>query len=244
MNIFAVGDNIVQSFYVTMNEELLKVVQKKIDNWYGKGEIKEVKAASLFGVGAPGKRIEVVSKRYLGKGEVFYYCCPAIESVDIYNYKFYEYSPHPLSKLCDNLLKDFESLDYSKHLAELLSWDSDNKEEMLFVKELISTFKFKKINIKDLIQNDSTNIEKRTILKSFIERIKKVPPKRTNVLVPKSYDESVENKIADYEAFNSGFYSRELNGCDFKYTEEQKRDIKKRILKTLPTVDSINNIIG
>ena len=65
MNIFAVKDNVVQTYYVTMNEKLVKNTQAKIDEWNGKGELKESKSASLMGHMEYGKKIEVVSKKYV-----------------------------------------------------------------------------------------------------------------------------------------------------------------------------------
>lgn len=242
MNIFAVKDDVVQTYYVTMDEKSVKNTQAKIDEWNGKGELKETKASSLMGYMEYGKKIEVVSKKYAGKGEVFYYCCPAIETMDMYNYKFYKFTPHALSKLCDTLLKDYESLDFSKHLAQLLSWSSDNTEEMAFVSELISAFKFKKFSVEEIVQSDLTIDEKRNILRRIMDAIKNISKSRKIIASPKTYKEEVERKIESMEAFNSGFYERELKGEDFKYTSKQKVAVKRKILASLPTVDSIMKV--
>lgn len=240
-NIFAVKGDIIQVFNVTINEKLLKNVQSKIDNWNGKGDIKEVKAASLFDYYGRGK-IEVISQKYAGKGDVFYYCCPDIETMDMYNYKFYQYVPHPLSELCDKLLKNYDSLDYSKYLAELLNWTSNNCQEMIFVRDLINAFKFKKVSIDEIVQSDLTIEEKKNILRRVMDAIKDIKETRKIIVAPKIYEDEVEKKIIDMEVFNSGFYARELRGEDFKYTEEQKIEVKKRILTTLPTTDSVINV--
>lgn len=239
MNIFAVKDDVVQTYYVTMNEKLVKNTQAKIDEWNGKGELKETKSASLMGHMEYGKKIEVVSKKYAGQGEIFYYCCPAVETTDMYNYKFYKYTPHALSKLCDTLLKDYESLDFSKHLAQLLSWSSDNQEEMSFVNELISAFKFKKFSVEEVVQSDLTIDEKRNILRRIVDAIKNVSKPTKVIASPKTYEEEVERKIESMEAINTGFYSRELNGEDFKYTPKQRVAVKRKILESLPTVTLI-----
>lgn len=239
MNIFAVNDDVVQIFSVIVNEKSVKNTQGKIDEWNGKGELKETKASSLMDYEEYGKKIEVVSRNYAGKGEVFYYCCPAIETMDMYNYKFYQFTQHSLSKLCDTLLHDSKSLDFSKHLAQLLSWSSDNNEEMAFVGELIGAFKFKKISAQEIVQSDLTIEEKRNILRKIIDSIKNNSNPRKNVALPKLYKEEVERKIHDMEAFYSGFHARELHGEDFKYTLKQKVAIKRKILTSLPTVDSI-----
>lgn len=239
MNIFAVKNDVVQTYYVTMNEKSVKNTQAKIDEWNGKGELKETKAASLMGYMEYGKKIEVISRKYAGKGEVFYYCCPSVETMDMYNYKFYQFTPHPLSKLCDALLKDYESLDFSKHLAQLLSWSSDNSEEMAFVNDLIGAFKFRKLSVEEIVQSDLTTDEKTNILRRIMDAIKNISKPRKIVASPKSYEEEVERKIRGMESFNSGFYAQELKGEDFKYTPRQKVAVKRKILNSLPTVDLI-----
>lgn len=239
MNIFALKDDVVQTFYVTMDEKLVKNIQEKIDEWNGKGELKETKAASLMEYAEYGKKIEVVSRKDAGKGDVFYYCCPAVETVDMYNYKFYQYTPHPLSKLCESLLKDYKSLDFSKHIAQLLNWSSDNEVEMQFASQLINSFKFKRLSVDDIVQSDLTLEEKRNILRRILGAIKNITQLRKIVATPKSYDEEVEKKIHDMEVMNSAFYSRELHGEDFKYTPQQKVAVRRKILSTLPTSDLI-----
>ena len=52
----------------------------------------------------------------------------------------------------------------------------------------------------------------------------------------------LERKIESMEAINTGFYSRELHGEDFKYTPKQKISVKRKILESLPTVDSIMKV--
>lgn len=239
MNIFAVKDDTVQTFYVIIDEKKIKDVQSKIDVWNGKGEIKEVKAFSLSKYLGSNKKIEVVSKKYAGKGQIFFYCCPSVETVDMYNYKFYEYRQHPLSKLCDTLLKDYESLDLSKHIGQLVNWASDDAEEMLFVNQLISTLKFKKVSADDIIKSNLTTEEKRTLLQRMMEAIKNITQPRKATTLSKSYEEEVNKKIHNMEMINSGFYGRELKGKDFKYTFNQRKIVKRKILSTLPKTEQL-----
>ena len=239
MNIFAVKDDIVQTYYVTMNKKMIKNTQSKIDDWNGKGELIETKSASLMGHMEFGKKIEVVSRKYAGPGEVFYSCCPDVETTDMYNYKFYKFKPHPLSKLCDTLLNDYEPLDFSKHLSQLLNWNSEDSKEMSFVSELISAFQFKKYDVEEIVQSNLTKDEKRNILTKLVDVIKKNNKSRKVIVSTKSYEEEVERKIESMEARNSGFYSRELQGEDFKYSPKQKSIVKRKIFKSLPTVDLI-----
>jgi len=242
INVFAVKDDEVQTFFVTMDEKLIKNTQAKIDKWNGKGKLKKTKAASLMRYMEYGKKIEVVSRKYAGKGKVFYYCCPVLETVGMYNYKFYQYTPHPLSELCDTLLKKSKPLDFSKHLAQLLGWSSDNEEEMIFVGELIDAFRFKKISIEEVMKSDLTLDEKRNILSRIMDTIKTISRPRKLGALPKSYEEEVERKINDMELFNSGFYGRELHGEDFKYTPEQRVAVRRKILTSLPTFESIMKV--
>ena len=92
----------------------------------------------------------------------------------MYNYKFYQFTPHSLSKLCDILLKDFESLDFSKHIAQLLNCSSENQTEMSFVKELVGALKFKKISVDEIVQSDLTIVEKKNVLRRIVDAIKNV----------------------------------------------------------------------
>lgn len=242
MNIFAKRDYIVEPYSVIIDEEIIKNIQSKIDTWNGKGEIKEVKAASLLEYGCLGEKIEVISKKYAGKGEIFYYCCPSVETVDMYNYKFYEYTQHPLSKLCDTILNDYQALDLSEHIARLLNWTTEDDEEIAFVRQLLSAFKFEKLNINDIVKSDLTLEEKKILLQRIRNAIKNYIPPRQILVAPKDYEEEVKKRINDMELIYSGFYGRELKGEDFKYTLEQKKNIKRRILSNLPNVDTIASL--
>lgn len=242
MNIFAVKDDVVQTYYVTMDEKAVKRIQASIDEWNGKGEFKEVKAASLMSYVDYGKKIEVVSRKYAGKGEVFDYCCPSVDIMDMYNYKFYQYTPHPLSSLCESLLKDYQSLDFSQHIAQLLSWNTEDEEEKQFVEQLVSSFTFKRLSVDDIVQSDLTLEEKRTVLKRIMDVIKKKQQVRKVVATPKSYEEEVENKIRDMEVLYSGFYGRELHGEEFKFTSDQEIAVRRKILATLPSSHSIMKV--
>lgn len=239
MNIFAVKDDKVQIFSVVKDKKTIKNIQAKIDEWNGKGDLKEITTGNLNDIADSGEKIEIVSEQYVGKEDVFFYCCPSIEKMDMYNYKFYQYNQHPLSKLCDTLLNDYNSLDFSEHIAQLLSWSSDNNKEMTFVSELICAFEFKKISVEKIIQSDLTLGEKRNILIMIKDSIKQIQQPRKNTSSIKSYRKEVEGRIKDMESFNSGFYGRELHGKDFKYTKDEKVAIRRKILKSLPSTDLI-----
>lgn len=240
MNLFALKDDVVQHFLVIVDEKKIKKIQSEINDWNGKGEVKEVTAVSIAEHFECGKKIEVISKEYSGKGEVFYSCCQEVEMMDMYNYKFYQYTPHPLSTLCDVILNDYESLDFSKHVAKLLNWNALNQEEVVFVNKLIDAFKFKRLYIDEVVKCDLTIEEKKSMLKRIKDAIKNEIKPRIIVITSKTYEMEVEKKIHDMEVVNSGFFGRELNGADFKYSQEEKNNIKRKILSSLPKVDLIN----
>lgn len=242
MNVFAKKGDIVEPYSVIIDEKLIKNIQSKIDTWNGKGNIKEVTAASLLEYCYLGKKIEIISKKYVGQGEIFYYCCPSVETVDMYKYKFYEYTQHPLSKLCDNILNDYQPLDLSEHIGKLINWTTEDDEEIAFVKQLLSAFKFEKLNINDIVKSDLTLEEKRTLLQRIRYAIKNYIPPRQILVASKDYEEEVEKRIHDMESFNSGFFGRQLKGKDFKYTLEEKKNIERKILSKLPNVDTIASL--
>ena len=91
MNIFAVKDDIVQSFYVSMDENLVRMFRAKIDEWNGKGELKQTKAVNLMNYVESDKKIEVVSKRYSGKGKAVYYCSSSINSINLLHTLYQNY---------------------------------------------------------------------------------------------------------------------------------------------------------
>ena len=237
MNVFAKRDDIVETYNVIIDEQLIKNIQSKIDTWNGKGEIKEAKANNILELEVDyfGKKIEVISKEYAGKGEIFYECCPSVETIDIYNYKFYEYTAHPLSKLCDTILKDYQPLDLSEHIRKLINWTTEDDEELAFVNQLLSAFKFEKLNINDIVKSDLTPEEKRTLLQRIRDAIKNYIPQRQILITSKEYEDEVMKRIHDIEIYNSVFNGRKLD-------LEQRKNIKRRILSNLPNVDAISRV--
>lgn len=159
MNVFAKKGYKVELYNVTIDEKLIKNIQSKIDTWNGKGEIKEVKTDVLLECGYLDKKIEVISQEYVGKGCLTDYFCPSLETVNIYNFKFYEYTQHPLSKLCDTILEDYQPLDLSEHIVKLINWTTEDNEEISFVKQLLSAFRFEKLNIKKEVKKRIEKME-------------------------------------------------------------------------------------
>ena len=76
----------------------------------------------------------------------------------------------------------------------------------------------------------------------IVDDIKNVSKPTKTIASPKTYEEEVERKIESMETINTGFYSRELHGEDFEYTPKQKIAVKRKILESLPTVDSIMKV--
>lgn len=122
-------DRAIVSYQVILAAEEFRRIQDELDIWYGKGDLKYCRAAEIHPMN--GKKLQVVSKEPAGRGEIFGYCPAAREEVDMYNYQFYEYIPHPLSRLCDSILRDEDMFELSKHIRFLINWMNAGREELL-----------------------------------------------------------------------------------------------------------------
>lgn len=233
MNVFATSRDVVDTYFARIDEKKLKKVQAEIDEWNGRGELKEKRAAGLF-PSEPFAKLEIVSKKPDGRGEIFYYCCPAIETVDMYKYKYYEFRPHQLSKMCDQLVKNYEPIELSRHIAAILNWETDDEKEKQFISEILNTITFQKLSVDDIVQSDLSPEYKKNLLQRIIDAVKNIPPKKQIIASSKTYEEEVDKHIQSMEWINTGFYGRELKGQEFKYTPEQRVAVKKKIFNSLP----------
>lgn len=239
MNMFAVKDDVVRTYHVDVNVRNITIVQQEIDKWSGKGELQETEASDLLHLHMPGRKIEIVSSKYIGKGTVFSSCCAEADTVDMYKFKYYDYKQHQLSMMCDKFLGNCSQLDFSRFIAELLEWESDDLEERRLVQLLLSSFKFKSIGTEDIVKSDLTIDEKRGLLRRLKDAVKNISYPRSIIVSSNEYKEAVEEEIRGRETFNTGFYSRELNGKDFKFSSEEKTKIKRELVLSLPKVDAI-----
>ena len=170
----------------------------------------------------------------------------------MYDCQYYAYERHPLSELCDTILKDYESLSLSKHLKQLLDYSSENETEMDFAKKLLSSIKFQKVDIDEALQRQSTTLEKKKILKKMADSMKCIKQMINDSI---HYHKDVKKEVKESEAFWSafhecdieskqrikGFLINDFNPFSYKitYTPIQKRRVKRQILSTLPHAKQI-----
>jgi hypothetical protein len=143
--IYATDGASVEMYNVIFSDEFRKV-QIKIDDWHGRGDLNTCEAFHLKPK-EPSNRIEILSSKFITLVEVYYPYGQEIGPVGYYTYQYYEYVPHPLSRLCDNLLNVHESLELSKDIRTLLEWTPQSEEEKKFLKELLLCINFQKLDV-------------------------------------------------------------------------------------------------
>lgn len=236
MYIFALKKDVVETFCLLINKQKLIETQSMIDEWYGKGKVQNIIAASTVQFRKFGKKLEIISKKRVVEETV------DSSDSDMFNYKFYMYEQHPLSKICDDILKCDDSLELSEKIAVLINWTPKIKGEGLLLKELLTTFKFRRVSCDDIIESDLTIDKKRTLLQKMVDAIRKVEQPREIVFSSKFYEREVEKRICDMEIINSNLCRRISRVKDFKYSRKEKVMIKRNILSSLPKTDVINQM--
>lgn len=215
--IFVNKNNVIESYQVVLAEEEFRQIQDELDTWYGKGDLKSCRAAEIYPMN--GKKLQVVSKEAVGRGERFSFCPAAREEVDMYNYQFYEYIPHPLSRLCDAILKDEDMVELSKHIRFLINWSGENREESEFAGRLLGCVSFEKLPIEDIVISNLTEVRKKKLLERLLDAISPEEVPLVIVASSKEFAEELDTKVLKTDS------------------EEDKKYTKRRIVNSLP-VDS------
>ncbi len=227
--IFVNRNNIVDTYQIDVDTHKINNIQKSIDNYSGKGEKKETTCGPDFFVGNSDffdKKVEILSSKYVGKGQHFDYCCAEVDKVDIYKYKYYAYNQHKLSKLCERLLKSTDSFNLSYCINDILNYKCETGIEQHFLKKIIDSIKFKKINNVNLLIKINNVIKKLN--------------RNSNTELEVNFNKAVEDKIQRMQVINEAFFSRELKGQPLRYSMTEKSKIKKKIIGALPTSIKIN----
>lgn len=136
--IFVKNDNKIDTYIINIDESEIRKIETDIDSYNGKGEILTKKTDVLSyaeDFSLIGKKIEIISKEFAGKGHRIHYCCGDIDNINLYNYKYYAYIPHQLSKLCTNILDSTSTLELSSHIKEVLDHHSKDDTEKISLKE-------------------------------------------------------------------------------------------------------------
>lgn len=199
--IFINRKDTIDTYQININKRKIERIQKAMDNFSIKDEEQKVTTNSDFFVSNPdffGKKIKILSKKYIGKDLIFYYCCSEIDNVDVYEYKYYSYTPYKLSQLCDDLIKKDNSLYLSYCIHDILNYQckSDIERESLILQ-------------KSIAQLDV------------------------------DFDKVVEQEIQNMQVINEAFHSQELNGQPLIYNMNEKNNIKKKIIRSLPSFEKL-----
>lgn len=215
-------NDVVEIYEAIIDEVEFMNVQSEIDNWYGKGSLKSKKMTNLP-KSSCGRKVEIVS---------------ANKDSDLFDVSYYEFIPCALSRMCDSILKDYNVFEFSKHLRHLLEWHGESDEERLFVEKLIDTISFNKVSVDEVILSVLSLPKKKSILEKLFGILE--DDGNTHIIVsPLEYDNDVEKEIEEREWFTSGFYSDELKGKEFSYSESEKVMIRRGIFESLPLSEHI-----
>jgi hypothetical protein len=142
--IFINNRNTVDTYSVRFSSQL-ESIQKRIDEWHGRGEIRTKEGYSLK-PSNPRNRIQIVDFERLACINGFG-CYSDFAGLNYYKYYYYEYEPHPLSLICDKLLKSEDFIEVSKNLKQLLEWRTDEEEEKGLLKDLLHSITFEKLEL-------------------------------------------------------------------------------------------------
>ena len=131
-NVYGNNNNTVENFSIMIDENEIHKIIKEIDNWYGKGDIKTIIFPYL--IQNEGYKYEIISTTFKGNTNIL----DTTNDYSIYEFMFYEYKQHPLSKLAELILtSDKQKLGF--FLKQLYDWQPQNEEEYLFTTKLISS---------------------------------------------------------------------------------------------------------
>lgn len=217
--IYVNNNNNVETYLVNIDMKKIFHLKKLIDEWNGKGEL-IIKKCGYLPTNSNVKR-EIVSKKQIDFDKKF----------PKYEYKYYEYTPHTLSLLCEKIIKiNLKNLplEFSSYLRRILEFECDNEVEERYLCDILTCFSFKKINTYDIVKS---NID----LSKKISLLNKIKYLLTNIEIPKSeflpqsYINLIEERLNYREIIvSNGLYQT------FKYSDKQKNDRRIRALNALP----------
>ena len=217
--IYVNDDNVIYNYEVSFDKEEFEKIIDDIDLWYGKGELK-----AFIGVvcpEVPGKKTDIFAEVELfdDKKEFFYY----------------QYIQHPLARTANAIINNQNSLESSKLIRLLATWNATSDEEEIFVIRLMSCFRFNRMNLGEVLLLDLTEEDKRNLFDRVIDAFNK--RERETFVVAGSREFCSELENATCGIFRD---KEELLSCNFKVTEEDKKFNKRRCIMALPRSKEIN----
>ena len=214
--IYVNDDNVIYNYEVSFDKEEFEKIIDDIDLWYGKGELK-----AFIGVvcpEVPGKKTDIFAEVELfdDKKEFFYY----------------QYIQHPLARTANAIINNQNSLESSKLIRLLATWNATSDEEEIFVIRLMSCFRFNRMNLGEVLLLDLTEEDKRNLFDRVVDAFKKTERESFVIAGSKEFCDDLESSV-------SGVIrdKEELLGID---TSEEKKLSKRRNIMALPRCKDIN----
>ena len=214
--IYVNDDNVIYNYEVSFDKEEFEKIIDDIDLWYGKGELK-----AFIGVvcpEVPGKKTDIFAEVELfdDKKEFFYY----------------QYIQHPLARTANAIINNQNSLESSKLIRLLATWNATSDEEEIFVIRLMSCFRFNRMNLGEVLLLDLTEEDKRNLFDRVVDAFKKTEREPFVVAGSKEFCDDLEGSISSVVRDKE-----ELFGID---TSEEKKLSKRRNVMALPRCKDIN----
>ena len=214
--IYVNDDNVIYNYEVSFDKEEFEKIIDDIDLWYGKGELK-----AFIGVvcpEVPGKKTDIFAEVELfdDKKEFFYY----------------QYIQHPLARTANAIINNQNSLESSKLIRLLATWNATSDEEEIFVIRLMSCFRFNRMNLGEVLLLDLTEEDKRNLFDRVVDAFKKTERETFVIAGSKEFCDDLEGSISSVV-----IDKEELLGID---TSEEKKLSKRRNVMALPRCKDIN----
>ena len=214
--IYVNDNNVIYNYEVSFDKEEFEKIIDDIDLWYGKGELK-----AFIGVvcpEVPGKKTDIFAEVELfdDKKEFFYY----------------QYIQHPLARTANAIINNQNSLESSKLIRLLATWNATSDEEEIFVIRLMSCFRFNRMNLGEVLLLDLTEEDKRNLFDRVVDAFKKTERETFVIAGSKEFCEDLEGSISSVVRDKE-----ELLGID---TSEEKKLSKRRNVMALPRCKDIN----
>ena len=215
-NIYVNDNNVIYNYEVSFDKEEFEKIIDDIDLWYGKGELK-----AFIGVvcpEVPGKKTDIFAEVELfdDKKEFFYY----------------QYIQHPLARTANAIINNQNSLESSKLIRLLATWNATSDEEEIFVIRLMSCFRFNRMNLGEVLLLDLTEEDKRNLFDRVVDAFKKTERETFVIAGSKEFCDDLEGSISSVV-----IDKEELLGID---TSEEKKLSKRRNVMALPRCKDIN----
>ena len=214
--IYVNDNNVIYNYEVSFDKEEFEKIIDDIDLWYGKGELK-----AFIGVvcpEVPGKKTDIFAEVELfdDKKEFFYY----------------QYIQHPLARTANAIINNQNSLESSKLIRLLATWNATSDEEEIFVIRLMSCFRFNRMNLGEVLLLDLTEEDKRNLFDRVVDAFKKTEREPFVIAGSREFCDDLEGTIS-----SAVRDKEELLGIE---TSEEKKLSKRRNVMALPRSKDIN----